>query len=56
VTVDGDTAVVRARVLYGDPVRQEYTDLWVIEFDDEGRSISFEEWPFWPDKPWSGGG
>ena len=56
VAVDGDTAVVRALVLYGDPVRQEYTDLWVVEFDGEGRCISFEEWPFWPDKPWAGSG
>ena len=54
VTVDGDTAVVRALVLYGDPLRQEYRDLWVVEFDDSGRCTSFEEWPFWPDKPWSG--
>lgn len=53
VAVDGDTAVVRARVFYGDPVRQEYTDLWVVEFDGEGRCTSFEEWPFWPDKPWA---
>lgn len=56
VAVDRDTAVVRARVLYGNPVRQEYTDLWLVEFDDEGRCISFEEWPFWPDKPWSSSG
>ena len=53
VATDADTAVVRARVLYGSPVRQEYTDLWVIEFDAAGRCISFEEWPFWPGKPWS---
>ena len=56
VAVDGDTAVVRARVLYGDPVSQEYADLWVVEFDGEGRCISFEEWPFWPDKPWASSG
>jgi hypothetical protein len=54
VALEADTAVVRAHVLYGDPVRQEYADLWVIRFEDDGRCISFEEWPFWPDKPWSG--
>ena len=53
VAVEDDTAVVRARVLYGVPVRQEYSDLWVIRFEDDGRCVSFEEWPFWPDKPWS---
>jgi hypothetical protein len=53
LAMDGDTAVARARVLYGSPVRQEYTDLWVIEFDADGRCRSFEEWPFWPGKPWS---
>jgi ketosteroid isomerase-like protein len=54
VAVEGDTAVVRARVHYGDPVRQEYFDLWVIRFEDDHRCVSFEEWPFWPEKPWSG--
>ena len=56
VAVEGDTAIVRAQVFYGDPVRQEYRDLWVVQFDDAGRCISFEEWPFWPEKPWSGRG
>jgi hypothetical protein len=52
VALEETTAVVRATVSYGEPKRQEYRDLWVIQFDDEGRCISFEEWPFWPDKPW----
>ena len=56
VALEDATAVVRASVSYGDPVRQEYRDLWVIEFDDECRCISFEEWPFWPEKPWSNSG
>lgn len=51
VAVEGHAAVVR--VFYGDPIRQEYTDLWVIELDDDGRCMFFEEWPFWPNKPWS---
>jgi hypothetical protein len=35
VAVDGDTAVVSARALRR-PVRQEYRDLWVVLFNDEG--------------------
>jgi ketosteroid isomerase-like protein len=49
VAVDGSTAVVRAEVHYGDPVHQEYRDLWVIRFGADGRCHWFEEWPFWPD-------
>jgi hypothetical protein len=48
VAVDGDVAVARIEVAYGDPVRQEYRDLWVIRFDAPGRCVAFEEWPFWP--------
>jgi hypothetical protein len=48
VAVDGATAVVRAEVIYGDPVSAEYRDLWVIRFAPDGRCASFEEWPFWP--------
>jgi ketosteroid isomerase-like protein len=51
LAVDGPTAVVRAEVRYGDPVRQEYRDLWVIRLADDGRCTWFEEWPFWPDRP-----
>jgi ketosteroid isomerase-like protein len=55
VAVDGDTAVVRLEVRYGDPARQEYRqeyrDLWVIRFAADGRCVSFEEWPFWPGQP-----
>ncbi len=53
VAVDGDTAVVRVAVHYGDPVTQEYLDLWVIRFADDGRCASFEEWPFWPGQPFA---
>jgi hypothetical protein len=49
LAVEGDTAVVRLRVRYGDPLTQEYLDLWVIQFDEEGRCVAFEEWPFWPE-------
>lgn len=48
VAVDGDTAVVRAEVRYGNPVRQEYRDLWIVRFAADGRCRAFEEWPFWP--------
>jgi len=51
VAVEGNWAVVRVLVRYGDPVRQEYTDLWVLKFADDGRVSLFEEWPYWPDKP-----
>jgi ketosteroid isomerase-like protein len=56
VAVDGATAVVRAEVRYGDPFPQEYRDLWVIEFDSGGRCRSFEEWPFWPGRPYTARG
>jgi uncharacterized protein (TIGR02246 family) len=55
IAVDGPAAVVRAEVRYGDPVRQEYRDLWVIRFADDGRCTWFEEWPFWPDRPYAAG-
>ncbi len=53
VAVETATAVVRVEVRYGDPVRQEYRDLWVMTFDSAGRCRSFEEWPFWPGRPYS---
>jgi ketosteroid isomerase-like protein len=56
VDVDGDVAVVRVEVWYGEPVRREYLDLWVLRFAEDGRCRSFEEWPFWPGKPRVAGG
>ena len=55
VAVDGQVAVVRAEVTYGDPVTQEYRDLWVVRFaaGGDGRCAWFEEWPFWPEQPHS---
>jgi ketosteroid isomerase-like protein len=53
VAVDGDAAVVRALVRYGDPVRQEYSDLWVLQLDERTQCTRFEEWPLWPGLPWS---
>jgi ketosteroid isomerase-like protein len=51
VAVDVPNAVVRVEVHYGDPVRQEYRDLWVLRFAPDGRVELFEEWAYWPDKP-----
>jgi ketosteroid isomerase-like protein len=53
LAVDGPVAVVRAEVRYGEPLRQEYRDLWVIRLDDDGRCSWFEEWPYWPERPFS---
>jgi hypothetical protein len=56
LAVEGPTAVVRAEVCYGDPLRQEYRDLWVIRLADDGRCTWFEEWPYWPGRPHSARG
>jgi mannose-6-phosphate isomerase-like protein (cupin superfamily) len=48
VSVDDRAGVARVEVRYGDPVHQEYTDLWVVRLAADGRAESFEEWPFWP--------
>ena len=53
LAVDGPVAVVRAEVRYGDPLRQEYRDLWVIRLGADGRCTWFEEWPYWPGRPYS---
>ncbi len=55
IAVDGDTAVVRAEVSYGDPVTQEYRNLWLVRFAADGRCAAFEEWPFWPGESFSAG-
>jgi hypothetical protein len=56
LAVDGPVAVVRAEVRYGEPLRQEYRDLWVIRLGDDGLCTWFEEWPYWPERPYSAGG
>jgi ketosteroid isomerase-like protein len=55
LAVDGDTAVVRAEVHYTEP-EQEYRDLWIIQLAGDGRCRSFEEWPYWPGRPYTAGG
>jgi ketosteroid isomerase-like protein len=52
VAVEGRDAVVRLIVRYADPVEQEYRDLWVLRFASDGRVEDFEEWAYWPDKPY----
>jgi hypothetical protein len=52
VAVEGQQAVVRLLVRYGEPVRQEYLDLWLLRFAGDGRVSDFEEWAYWPDKPY----
>jgi hypothetical protein len=53
VAVDGATAVMRAHVTHGDPVQEQYQDLWVLRFAEDGRCREFEEWPYWPGRPYS---
>jgi ketosteroid isomerase-like protein len=55
LAVDGPTAVVRAEVRYGQPLRQEYRDLWVIRMAADGRCRWFEEWPYWPGRGYAAG-
>jgi ketosteroid isomerase-like protein len=53
VAVDGDVAVVRVDVLYHAPKVQQYRDLWLLRFAPDGRVADFEEWAYWPGKPYS---
>jgi len=53
VAVDQETAVVRVEVDYGEPVDQQYRDLWIIRFATDGRCAAFEEWPFFPGQPFT---
>jgi hypothetical protein len=55
VAVEGRNAVVRLQVRYGDPVYEEYRDLWVLRFAADGRVEDFEEWAYWPGRPYSAG-
>ena len=56
VADQGDRGVARIEVVYGDPPETEYRDLWVITFDDTGRARVFEEWPFFPGRPYAADG
>ena len=53
VAVEGRDAVVRVEVHDLDPQAQEYRDLWVLRFAPDGRVEDFEEWAYWPGKPYA---
>jgi ketosteroid isomerase-like protein len=53
IAVEGRNAVVRLEVQYGEPSNQEYRDLWVLRFAEDGRVEDFEEWAYWPGKPYT---
>ena len=48
VAVDpaASVAVVKVEVEYGDPIEQEWADIWIVRFGPDGRCVAFEEWPF----------
>ena len=56
VAIDGDRAILRVDVVYRAPRHQEYADLWVLRFAADGRVEDFEEWPYWPGKPYTAAG
>jgi SnoaL-like domain len=56
IAVEGRDAVVRLEVRYESPAVQEYRDIWILRFADDGRVEHFEEWAFWPDRPYSAAG
>ena len=53
VATDGDVAVVRVDVTYQLPRVQEYRDVWILRFAADGRVTDFEEWAYWPGKPYT---
>jgi len=53
VAVEGRDAVVRVEVRYTGDRPQEYRDLWVLRFADDGRVEMFEEWAYWPGRPFT---
>ncbi len=55
VAVQLPHAVVRVEVQYGGDRPQEYRDLWVLRFAADGRAEHFEEWAYWPGKPYTSG-
>lgn len=59
VAVEGEVAVVRVDVRYEAPRLEEYRDLWILRFAEDGRVAEFEEWAYWPDRGYlapNGGG
>lgn len=52
LAADWPVGVVRVDVSYPGSGK-EYRDLWVITFAADGRAEQFEEWPYWPGKPYT---
>jgi ketosteroid isomerase-like protein len=50
VAVDGDRAVVRVEIEYRRDRPSRWRDLWLIDFERDGRCRRFEEWPFAPNQ------
>jgi ketosteroid isomerase-like protein len=47
IAVMGDTGVARCRVVYraeDGSVAQDFSDIWVVRFDESGRAREFAEW------------
>lgn len=53
LAVSADTGVARVVVSYAGPPARDFVDLWVVRFDGSGRAAHFEEWAFWPGKPYT---
>ena len=53
VAVDGPVAVARLQVDYEPPEPQQYRDLWVLRFAEDGRVREFEEWAYFPGQPYT---
>jgi hypothetical protein len=51
VAVEGEVAVARIEVRYGEPPTRVYRDLWIVTLARDGRCTAFEEWPFFPEQP-----
>jgi hypothetical protein len=51
VALEGSVGVARVEVRYAGPPRRVYRDIWIVELDDDGRCVAFEEWPFFPGQP-----
>jgi uncharacterized protein (TIGR02246 family) len=44
LAIAGDVAFVRGWTTYFDPPQRDYSNLWVIRFDGDGRCEEFTEW------------
>jgi uncharacterized protein (TIGR02246 family) len=44
IAVDGEVAVVQGEVDYASTDEDDYVNLWVIKFGDDGRCTEFTEW------------